>query len=71
MVKAVRIRMRWNNNMGGMYEKDQSDNTYPFYNNGSHCPITILGRSKRSLRIEKQKVEGTGAPDGFNKTQCE
>ena len=24
--------------------------------------MTILGRSKRSLLIEKQKVEGTGAP---------
>lgn len=24
-----------------------------------------------SLRIEKQKVHGTGAPEGFSKTQCE
>jgi hypothetical protein len=36
-----------------------------------HGPITILGRSKRSRRIEKQKVVGTGAPDGFKSTQCE
>jgi hypothetical protein len=35
------------------------------------APITMLGRSKRSLRIEKQNVEGTGAPEGFNNTQCE
>lgn len=33
--------------------------------------MTMLGRSNRSLRIEKQKVAGTGAPFGFNKTQCE
>jgi hypothetical protein len=24
-----------------------------------------------SLRIEKQNVQGTGAPEGFSKTQCE
>ena len=39
--------------------------------NSRDVPITILGRSNRSLRIEKQKVEGTGAPDGFSRTQCE
>ena len=33
--------------------------------------MTILGRSNMSLRIEKQKVEGTGAPFGLSKTQCE
>jgi hypothetical protein len=33
--------------------------------------MTILGRSNRSLRIEKQKVAGTGAPEGFSSTQWE
>jgi hypothetical protein len=31
----------------------------------------MLGRSKRSLLMEKQKVAGTGAPDGFSNTQWE
>lgn len=34
-----------------------------------HAPITRLGRSMMSLRIEKQKVQGTGAPDGLSRTQ--
>ena len=34
-------------------------------------PITMLGKSKMSLRIEKQNVAGNGAPDGLSKTQCE
>lgn len=33
--------------------------------------MTILGRSKISLRIEKQKAHGTGSPDGLSNTQCE
>lgn len=33
--------------------------------------MTRLGRSMMSLLIEKQNVHGTGAPDGFNNTQCE
>lgn len=33
--------------------------------------MTILGKSKMSLRIEKQNVAGSGAPDGLSKTQCE
>ena len=33
--------------------------------------MTKLGRSKRSLRIEKQNVHGMGSPDGLSKTQCE
>jgi hypothetical protein len=34
-------------------------------------PMTMLGRSKMSLRMEKQKVAGNGAPDGLSRTQCE
>lgn len=41
------------------------------YNSGSHCPITRLGRSYMSLRMEKQKVAGIGAPHGLRRTQCE
>ena len=33
--------------------------------------MTMLGRSKRSLLIAKQKVEGTGAPEGLSSTQWE
>lgn len=33
--------------------------------------MTKLGRSMISRRIEKQNVQGTGVPDGFNNTQCE
>lgn len=33
--------------------------------------MTKLGRSNRSLRIEKQNVHGIGSPEGFNRTQCE
>ena len=36
-----------------------------------HVPMTRLGRSMMSLRIEKQNVHGTGAPFGFSRTQCE
>lgn len=36
-----------------------------------HAPMTKLGRSIMSLRIEKQKVHGTGAPLGLRSTQCE
>lgn len=43
----------------------------PTEGNRLDVPITILGRSNRSLRIEKQNVDGTGAPFGFNSTQCE
>ena len=32
-------------------------------------PITTLGRSKRSLRIEKQNVQGMGSPEGLSSTQ--
>lgn len=39
--------------------------------NKTDSPITILGKSKMSLRIEKQNVAGNGAPDGLSKTQCE
>ena len=35
------------------------------------APITKLGRSMMSLRIEKQNVHGTGAPLGLRSTQCE
>lgn len=31
----------------------------------------MLGRSNKSRRIEKQKVVGTGAPEGFKSTQWE
>jgi hypothetical protein len=34
-------------------------------------PMTIEGRSKISLRIEKLNVAGTGAPSGLSRTQCE
>lgn len=33
--------------------------------------MTRLGRSMMSLLIEKQKVQGTGAPDGLSRTQWE
>ena len=36
-----------------------------------NAPMTMLGKSKISLRIEKQNVAGNGAPDGLSKTQCE
>lgn len=36
-----------------------------------NVPITRLGRSMISLRIEKQNVHGTGAPEGFRSTQWE
>ena len=36
-----------------------------------HSPMTRLGRSIISLRIEKQNVHGTGEPFGLSKTQCE
>ena len=32
--------------------------------------MTRVGISKRSLRIEKQKVHGMGSPDGLRRTQC-
>ena len=38
---------------------------------GVDVPMTALGKSKRSLRIEKHKVAGTGAPEGLRSTQCE
>ena len=38
---------------------------------GVDVPMTALGKSKRSLRIEKQNVAGTGAPEGLRSTQCE
>lgn len=37
----------------------------------NHAPMTILGKSNRSRRIEKQNVDGTGAPLGLSSTQCE
>jgi hypothetical protein len=40
-------------------------------NENDNAPITTLGRSNRSLRIEKQNVDGTGAPFGLSSTQCE
>lgn len=36
-----------------------------------HLPITKLGKSKMSLRIEKQNVHGMASPDGLVRTQCE
>ena len=33
--------------------------------------MTTLGKSNMSLRIEKQNVDGIGAPDGLRRTQCE
>jgi hypothetical protein len=36
-----------------------------------NTPITRLGRSNMSLRIEKQNVAGIGAPEGLSNTQCE
>lgn len=42
---------------------------YP--SNGSHCPITRFGKSNKSRRIEKQKAQGTGSPEGFSSTQWE
>ena len=40
-------------------------------NEGCDAPMTKLGRSMISLRIEKQNVAGTGAPEGLRSTQCE
>lgn len=34
-------------------------------------PMTRLGRSMMSRRMEKQNVQGTGAPLGLRSTQCE
>ena len=34
-------------------------------------PMTRLGRSKMSRRMEKQNVAGTGTPDGLSRMQCE
>lgn len=33
--------------------------------------MTRLGRSMMSRLMEKQKVQGTGAPDDLRRTQCE
>ena len=38
---------------------------------GQYSPMMMLGRSIISRLIEKQNVQGTGAPFGFNNTQCE
>lgn len=35
-----------------------------------HSPIIKLGKSNKSLLMEKQNAQGTGAPFGFNSTQC-
>lgn len=56
---------------GAIVLKEDLSGDAGYDNERSGLPITRLGRSMISLRIEKQKVQGTGAPDGFNNTQCE